>query len=31
MISWEIAEEIAAEAKNGAAQIDLRQFAAKLT
>jgi hypothetical protein len=28
-ISWEIAEEIAAEAKNGAAQIDLRQFAAK--
>lgn len=28
-ISWEIAEEIAAEAKNGAAQIDLRQYAAK--
>lgn len=28
-ISWEIAEEVAAEAKNGAAQIDLRQFAAK--
>lgn len=28
-ISWEIAEEVAAEAKNGAAQIDLRQYAAK--
>ncbi len=28
-ISWEIAEEIAAEAKNGAAQLDLRQYAAK--
>ena len=28
-ISWEIAEEIAAEAKIGAAQIDLRQYAAK--
>lgn len=28
-ISWEIAEEVAAEAKSGAAQIDLRQFAAK--
>lgn len=28
-ISWEIPEEIAAEAKSGAAQIDLRQFAAK--
>ncbi len=28
-ISWELAEEIAAEAKNGAAQIDLRQYAAK--
>jgi hypothetical protein len=28
-ISWEIAEEVASEAKNGAAQIDLRQYAAK--
>ena len=28
-ISWEIAEEVAAEAKNGAAQLDLRQYAAK--
>ena len=28
-ISWEIAEEVAAEAKNGAAAIDLRAFAAK--
>lgn len=28
-ISWEIAEEIAAEAKNGAAQMDLRQYASK--
>jgi hypothetical protein len=28
-ISWAIAEEVAAEAKNGAAQIDLRQYAAK--
>lgn len=28
-ISWEIAEEIAAEAKSGAAAIDLRSFAAK--
>jgi len=28
-ISWEIAEEVAAEAKNGSAQIDLRQYAAK--
>lgn len=28
-ISWSIAEEVAAEAKNGAAAIDLRAFAAK--
>lgn len=28
-ISWEIAEEVAAEAKNGAAQLDLRQYAAR--
>jgi len=28
-ISWQIAEEIAAEAKNGAAAIDLRAYAAK--
>jgi hypothetical protein len=28
-ISWEVSEELAAEAKNGAAQFDLRQFAAK--
>jgi len=28
-ISWEIAEEVAAEAKNGAAAIDLRAYAAK--
>lgn len=28
-ISWNIAEEVAAEAKNGAAAIDLRAFAAK--
>lgn len=28
-ISWQVAEEVAAEAKNGAAAIDLRAFAAK--
>lgn len=28
-ISWQIAEEVAAEAKNGAAAIDLRAYAAK--